>query len=182
MPGDGEVVITQLLEMANYRDSKPIEPKKGMSPVMRFGAVVLGLTVVGIMFGSADTPETASKVQKSGTSSEQVKPSSIEVTPIIPDGWSKTNAKGVYWKWCDDVDNCDASNANGKYVMALVWCKEKACGDIYGRVNLINDAGVVNGWTNDTAYGDVGQKVQLTFDTYRDGWSKARLTELNIRG
>ena len=66
--------------------------------------------------------------------------------------------------------------------MALVWSKEKACGDIYGRVNLISDAGVVTGGTNDTAYGDSGQKVQLTFDTYRGGWSKARLTELNIRG
>lgn len=59
-------------------------------------------------------------------------------------------------------------------------CKERACGDIYGRVNLISSSGVVVGWTNDTGYGDIGQKVQLTFDSYQDGWEKAQLTELRL--
>jgi len=67
------------------------------------------------------------------------------------------------------------------YVGALVWCKEKACGDIYGRVNLLDANSRVVGWTNETGYGSRGDEVQLTFDHYQD-FSKASLTELNIRG
>ena len=67
------------------------------------------------------------------------------------------------------------------YVGALVWCKEKACGDIYGRVNLLDANSRVVGWTNETGYSSRGDEVQQTFDHYQD-FSKASLTELNIRG
>lgn len=96
------------------------------------------------------------------------------------EGWSDTDRAGVYWRWCSQ--DCDSSKAiAGRYVIAEVWCRDTACGDIYGRVNLMNKQGTVIGWTNDTAYGDVGQKVLLTFDSYQD-FDTVRLTELNIRG
>ena len=57
----------------------------------------------------------------------------------------------------------------------MVWCKEKACGDIYAKVNLDRN-GVVMGWTNDTAYGGYGQKVVLTFQS-SSGGSTAQLIE-----
>ena len=103
--------------------------------------------------------------------------------PAKPQGWKFTGTKGVYWKWCDSFDRCDSSKVIGDngFVRALVWCKERACGDIYGRVNLLDGNGTVVGWTNDTGYGGAGQKVQLTFDSFQD-FKSASLTELNIRG
>ena len=45
----------------------------------------------------------------------------------------------------------------------------------------VENSGTVVGWTNDTGYGGYGQKVVLTFDTYREGWSKAQITDLSFR-
>lgn len=69
---------------------------------------------------------------------------------------------------------------NSGYVLMQVWCKEVACGNIYGRVNLIDGNDVVIGWTNDTAYGDTGQVVQLTFSSFQK-FSTAELTRLTFR-
>jgi hypothetical protein len=98
----------------------------------------------------------------------------------VPAGWQETNTAGVYQRWC--TNTCDSSKVIGDagYVILQVWCKEQACGDIYGRVNLLDSSGTVVGWTNDTGYGDTGQKVQLTFSSYQD-FAKAQLTELNFR-
>ena len=54
----------------------------------------------------------------------------------------------------------------------MVWCKERACGDIYARMNILN-GGTVVGWTNETAYGGYNQKVVLTFGSYTQGWPVA---------
>ena len=52
----------------------------------------------------------------------------------------------------------------------MVWCRDKSCGNIYAKVNFIQgEGGPVVGWTNDTAYGDYGQKVILTFQTNARG-------------
>ena len=50
----------------------------------------------------------------------------------------------------------------------MVWCKETACGNIYAKMNILNN-GVVVGWTNDSAYGGYGQKVVLTFGSSTQG-------------
>ena len=48
----------------------------------------------------------------------------------------------------------------------MVWCRYRKCGNIYAKVNFIQgENGPVVGWTNATAYGDIGQKVILTFQT-----------------
>lgn len=99
----------------------------------------------------------------------------------VPEGWEATSKEGVYSKWCK-VRECDATRVIGeqRYVILMVWCKESACGDIYARANLLNASGVVIGYTNDTGYGNLGDKVQLTLSSYSD-FSSMRLTELNLR-
>ena len=99
----------------------------------------------------------------------------------VPEGWEATSKEGVYSKWCK-VGECDATRVIGeqRYVILMVWCKESACGDIYARANLLNASGVVIGYTNDTGYGNLGDKVQLTLSSYSD-FSSMRLTELNLR-
>ena len=96
--------------------------------------------------------------------------------------WEASN--GIYARYCTSGPKpCSSSGVIGdaSYVLVEIWCKERACGDIYGRVNLLNNSGTVVGWTNDTGYGGFGQKVVLTFDTYREGWSKAQITDLSFR-
>ena len=61
----------------------------------------------------------------------------------------------------------------------MVWCKERACGDIYARLN-ISQNGTVVGWTNETAYGGFGQKVVLTFGSYTSG--RGHIVEFVARG
>ena len=97
------------------------------------------------------------------------------------EGWWEVS-DGVYMRWCTDTNPCPGS-ANDHYTdyvwRAMVWCKEQACGDIYARINITNN-GTVMGWTNETAYGDYGQKVVLTFGSHVHG--SAELTEFIARG
>ena len=103
---------------------------------------------------------------------------SIEST--APEGWETTSKEGVYSKWCK-VGECDTSKMSGQQgSILMLWCKEQSCGDIYAQVNLVNASGVVIGYTNDTGYGNKGDKVQLTLSSYSD-FSSMRLTELNLR-
>jgi hypothetical protein len=99
----------------------------------------------------------------------------------LPAGWSTTSKEGVYTKWCKKGE-CDTSSVIGeqRYAILMVWCKESACGDIYARVNLLNASEVVIGYTNDTGYGNLGDKVQLTLSSYSD-FSSMHLTELKLR-
>ena len=102
------------------------------------------------------------------------------IESIAPEGWETTSKKGVYSKWCK-VGECDTSKMSGQQgSILMIWCKEQACGDIYAQVNLVNTSGVVIGFTNDTGYGNKGDKVQLTLSSYSD-FSSMRLTELNLR-
>lgn len=102
-------------------------------------------------------------------------------TENTPDGWESTSKQGVYQKWCN-TGECDTGKVTEgqRYSVLMLWCKEAPCGDIYGQVNLYNGSGVVVGYTNDTGYGDKGEKVLLTFSSYQD-FSSMRLTELNLR-
>ncbi len=98
------------------------------------------------------------------------------------EGWWQPK-KGIFVRWC--------KNASGRYPekgdcprtdtyldtvwRMMVWCRDTRCGDIYAKINLSQtNGGPVIGWTNDTAYGDYGQKVILTFQSN----SKARYADL----
>lgn len=106
----------------------------------------------------------------------------VVINDPAPQGWTETGTDGIYFRFCTENPECSSGAVIGdnRYVLMQVWCKARACGDIYARVNLLNDAGTVVGWTNDTAYGDVGQKVQLTFDSFQEDWVNARLTEFQF--
>lgn len=138
------------------------------------------LVMLGIIGSLAPKPEKPATGDKKPTQS----PEATTPEPVTPQGWNSTETPGIYWRWCTNDPECTSDKVigDGGYNLMQVWCKEKACGDIYGRVNLISSSGVVVGWTNDTGYGDIGQKVQLTFDSHQDGWVEAQLTELKTGG
>lgn len=105
----------------------------------------------------------------------------VDSSPSIPHGWESTSKNGVYKRWCK-VGECDTSKMYGeqKGSILLLWCKEQACGNIYAQANLLNSSGVVVGYTNDTAYGNLGDKVQITLSSFGQ-FSRLELTELNLR-
>ena len=85
------------------------------------------------------------------------------------EGWWEAKP-GIFMRWCSKVP-CSGPTSDGysDYTWrAMVWCKERACGNIYAKMNILNN-GVVVGWTNDTAYGGSGQKVVLTFGSSTQG-------------
>jgi hypothetical protein len=94
------------------------------------------------------------------------------------EGWFEKQP-GIYARWCND---CAGSTTYADYAWRMeVWCKEAKCGDIYARINISQGAdGPVIAWTNDTGYGDLGQKVVLTFQSATQG--NASLTEFVARG
>ena len=87
------------------------------------------------------------------------------------EGWWEAKA-GIFMRWCDGEHPwCPGPKSDGysDYTWrAMVWCKETACGNIYAKMNILNN-GVVVGWTNDSAYGGYGQKVVLTFGSSTQG-------------
>ena len=99
------------------------------------------------------------------------------------EGWFELKP-GIYGRWC--TQTCSTADVIGSssYWLLQVWAKDRAAGDIYARINVIED-GVVVGWTNDTAYLSKGQKGILTFTKYLPGSGSrytAQLTEFNARG
>ena len=96
------------------------------------------------------------------------------------EGWYERQ-DGIFVTHCDNI-YCPGPTSNGysKYTWRyMVWCKERACGDIYAKLNITQN-GVVVGWTNDTAYGGYGQKVVLTFGSSTRG--KGSIVEFIARG
>jgi uncharacterized protein YmfQ (DUF2313 family) len=101
------------------------------------------------------------------------------IDQLRKEGWFEVQ-RGIYARWCNST--CTGAQSYMDYVWRLeVWCKEMACGDIYARINIQNgDTGPVVAWTNDTGYGDIGQKVILTFQSATNG--NASLIEFKARG
>lgn len=96
------------------------------------------------------------------------------------EGWWEQEP-GIFVRWCED-SNCPgrASDHYSDYVWrAMVYCRDRACGDIYARLNILQDD-IVVGWTNETAYGGRGQKVVLTFGSSTQG--SGRIVEFTARG
>ena len=96
------------------------------------------------------------------------------------EGWWEQEP-GIFVRWCGGEHGyCPGKASYQDYTWrAMVWCKERACGDIYARLN-ISQNGTVVGWTNETAYGGYGQKVVLTFGSYTRG--SGTIVEFNARG
>lgn len=94
------------------------------------------------------------------------------------EGWWEVQS-GIFVRWCEN--QCAETESFMDSVWRMeVWCKDRACGDIYARINIMDGSnGPVIGWTNETAYGGIGQKVILTFQSSTSG--TARLTEFTAR-
>ena len=93
------------------------------------------------------------------------------------EGWWEKKP-GIFVKWCKNASNSYPKRGDCPYTdtymdsvwRMMVWCKERSCGNIYAKINILQGSdGPVVGWTNDTAYGDYGQKVVLTFQTSSNG-------------
>ena len=96
-------------------------------------------------------------------------------------GW-REQLSGIYVRWC--TKTCSQADVIGDSTFALmeVWCKERACGDIYAQVNFVKN-GTTVGWTNDTLYLGYGQKGVLTFQKYGyEGGGSVQLVKFTARG
>ena len=85
------------------------------------------------------------------------------------EGWWEQKP-GIFVRWCGGEDPyCPGKRSYQDYSWrAMVWCKERACGNIYAKLNILQND-IVVGWTNETAYGGYGQKVVLTFGSSTRG-------------
>ena len=99
------------------------------------------------------------------------------------EGWFQLQP-GIYGRWCTQTcSNADVIGSASYWLME-VWAKDRAAGDIYAQINVLED-GVVVGWTNDTAYLSQGQRGVLTFSKYTPGHGSrytAQLVKFNARG
>lgn len=99
------------------------------------------------------------------------------------EGWFEL-ATGIYGRWCTQTCSNASVIGDAAYWLLEVWAKDRAAGDIYARINVMQN-GTVIGWTNDTTYLSLGQRGVMTFDKYLPGDGSnytAQLTEFNARG
>ena len=96
-------------------------------------------------------------------------------------GWWEQQT-GIFVRWCTDTCSRAGLIGDGSYSLMEVWCRDRACGDIYAQVNFIRNGSVV-GWTNDTLYLGYGQKGVLTFQKYGlRGGNSTQLVKFSARG
>ena len=132
--------------------------------------------VLGIEELGRDVAAEASRKQEA---EERAEAAAVEAK-FKAEGWWEQEP-GIFVRWCED-SNCPgrASDHYSDYVWrAMVYCRDRACGDIYARLNILQDD-IVVGWTNETAYGGRGQKVVLTFGSSTQG--SGRIVEFTARG
>ena len=79
-------------------------------------------------------------------------------------GWVEQE-QGIFVRWCKNDCSKAGLIGDGAYALMEVWCRDRACGDIYAQANFVKNGSVI-GWTNDTLYLDYGQKGVLTFQKY----------------
>jgi len=99
------------------------------------------------------------------------------------EGWWEEKP-GVYVRWCTQTCSKAEVIGNQSYWLMEVWAKDRAAGDIYAQINVL-EGGTVIGWTNDTAYLSKGQKGVLTFAKYLPGYGsqyQAELVKFSARG
>ena len=99
------------------------------------------------------------------------------------EGWWEQEP-GIFVRWC--TKTCSSADVIGdaSYWLMEVWARDRAAGDIYAQINVLQN-GTVVGWTNDTAFLAQGQKGVLTFTKYTPGSGSnygAQLTKFTTRG
>lgn len=80
------------------------------------------------------------------------------------EGWWQQEP-GIFVRWCTKTCSRAEVIGDSAYWLMEVWCKERACGDIYAQMNIEKN-GTVVGWTNDTLFLSRGQRGVLTFQKY----------------
>ena len=99
------------------------------------------------------------------------------------EGWFQVSP-GIYGRWCTETCSRAEVIGSSSYWLMEVWAKDRAAGDIYAQINVMQN-GTVIGWTNDTAFLAQGQKGVLTFTKYLPGNGsqyQAQLVKFNARG
>ena len=99
------------------------------------------------------------------------------------EGWFELD-KGIYGRWCTNTCSNAEVIGDSSYWLMEVWAKDRAAGDIYAQINVMEN-GTVIGWTNDTAFLARGQKGVMTFTKYLPGSGsnyQAQLVKFNARG
>ena len=99
------------------------------------------------------------------------------------EGWFEVD-RGIYGRWCTNTCSRAEVIGNSSYWLMEVWAKDRAAGDIYAQINVMQN-GTVVGWTNDTAFLAQGQKGVLTFTKYLPGSGsnyQAQLVKFNASG
>jgi len=160
-----------------YEQRKKLKPAKvgGLNGWQKVAIVILG--VPSALIGGFITLSVLNGVYNSQTPDAEPEPTP-EVAALVAEGWEEKE-KGIFGQWCSDTNPCPETDTYMDYSWSyMVWCKERPCGDIYAKLNITNE-GVVVGWTNDTAYGDIGQKVVLTFQSSTKG--QGQIVEFQAR-
>jgi len=136
-----------------------------------FGA--WGWTILAGMLDKKPGP-TPEQIRERQARDRELNLAEQERQKLNAEGWFPVQ-DGILARWC--TKTCRGSETYMDYAWRLeVWCKERACGDIYARVNIQDgNKGPVVDWTNKTGYGDIGQRVVLTFQSATSG--DAYLTE-----
>ena len=144
--------------------------------------IALGLRKDALKQAKAEAEKQAAarKERKAAADAKLAEAKAAAEAKFQAEGWWEQEP-GIFVRWCGgDYGYCPGKASYQDYTWrAMVWCKERACGDIYARLN-ISQNGTVVGWTNETAYGGYGQKVVLTFGSHTRG--SGRIVEFNARG
>lgn len=142
-------------------------------------ATTTSLVLLATVFKGPDAVQAMSHAVRRSLPARPLGPLALASAPEAQ-GWEPTARGGVYWRWCSEGEcSSDEVARDNGFVLMKVWCKDALCGDIYGRVNLLDSRKRVVGWTNDTGYGKRGQMVLLTFDSPRE-FHSAQVTDLSF--
>ena len=112
----------------------------------------------------------------------EIKNAQLEAAKELAEAGWREQLSGIYVRWC--TKTCSQADVIGDSTFSLmeVWCKERACGDIYAQANFVKN-GTTVGWTNDTLYLGYGQKGVLTFQKYGyEGGGSVQLVKFSARG
>ena len=88
----------------------------------------------------------------------------MEARSMRAQGWSEQRGGGIWFKH----HGRDCIWGGECTYRALVWCKSRACGDIYARISVTKD-GIALGTDLASGFGKKGEKVLLTFGPLSNG-------------
>ena len=130
----------------------------------------------------AELEEANRKIREQREATKKAKELQLAAAKKLAEAGWREQLSGIYVRWC--TKTCSQADVIGDSTFALmeVWCKERACGDIYAQANFVKN-GTTVGWTNDTLYLGYGQKGVLTFQKYGyEGDGSVQLVKFTARG